>query len=309
MANARLVFVSSDLRDSNLYPDGNSYTLHMTLPIKNISKVDLVSAHFPNSMYNVTKSSNVIVINGTSNIFMYAGRYDQTSLAWTLTAAGFNTTYVKAEGHFLISNVSSYNFVFTSQEVANLMGFVPNKTYTLVQADPKKDPLYPTSNIVRSDFIANMTMNDYMFLDIEELRTPNNLSTGPLYKDTINGTNVNTMFAPIMIKNSHLSSVTNFMETKDILLTAYYPEPIASIDRLTIRWRDKNGDILNFHGLNSNSFILRFHVNDGNERIKEFKLPPPIPMNDFPHHYIVWVALVIGILILIVTKGPRSNFQ
>ena len=63
MANARLVFVSSDLRDSNLYPDGNSYTLHMTLPIKNISKVDLVSAHFPNSMYNVTKSSNVIVIN------------------------------------------------------------------------------------------------------------------------------------------------------------------------------------------------------------------------------------------------------
>jgi hypothetical protein len=307
MANSRLVFASSDLRDSNLYPDGNSYTLHMTLPVKNISKIDLVSAHFPNSMYNITKSSNVISINGTSNIFMYAGRYDQVSLALTLTSAGFTTTYVKAEGHFLISNVSSYNFVVTNSELANLMGFVTNKTYTLVPADPKKDPLYPTSNIVRSDFIANLTMNDYMFLDIEELRTPNNLSTGPLYKNTINGTNVNTMFAPIMIKNSHLSAVTNFMETKDILLTAHYPEPIASIDRLTIRWRDKNGDILNFHGLNSNSFILRFHVNDGNERMKEFQLPPPVPMVDFPHHYIVWVALVVGIILLIVTKGPRTT--
>lgn len=303
MSNARLVFVSSDLRDSNIYPNGNSYVLHMTLPVKNIFKVDLVSAHFPNSMYNVTKSSNVISINGNSNIFIHSGRYDQNSLASSLTTNGMNVAYIKTEGHFLISNAASYNFVINNSEIANLMGFVNGKTYNLSPADPTKDPTYATSNIVRSEFIANMTMNDYLFLDIEELRTPNNLSTGPLYANTIIGTNVNTMFAPVMIKNPHLSAVTNFMETKDILLTAYYPEPIASIDRLTIRWRDKLGNILNFQGLNSNSFILRLHVNGDDERIKEFdSLPSPVPFVNIPHNYIIWAILAVGLVLILMMR-------
>jgi len=303
MANTRLIFVSSDLRDSAIYPNGNSYVLHMTLPVKNISKVDLVSAHFPNSMYNITKSSNAISINGTANIFVRSGRYDQVGLANAITTNGMNVSYIKSEGHFLISNAASYNFVINNSEIANLMGFRNGKTYTLSPADPFMDPPYASSNIIRSETIANMTMNDYMFLDIEELRTPHNLSTGPLYSNTINGTNVNTMFAPIMIKNPHLSAVTNFMETKDILLTAHYPEPIASLDRLTIRWRDKFGNILDFQGLNSNSFILRLHVDENIERIKDFdSLPPPVAMEFFPHHYVVWAVLVAGLLILLMLR-------
>jgi len=308
MADARLVFVSSDLRDSNLYPSGNSYVLHMTIPVKNISKVDLVSAHFPNSMYNITSSSNVISINGNSNIFIHSGRYDQLSLANTLTTNGMNVAYNKPEGHFIISNAVSYNFVINNSEIATLMGFKKGKTYTLVPANPKQDPLYASSNIIRSDVIANMTMNDYVFLDIEELRTPRNLATGPLSDNTVIGTNVNTMFAPVMIKNPHLSSVTNFMETKDILLSTYYPEPIASIDRLTIRWRDKLGNILDFQGLNSNSFILRLHVSN-EERMKQLdSLPPPVPFNmGIPQHYIIWGILILGIIILLFSRGPRSR--
>jgi len=305
MANARLVFASSDLRDSNLYPNGNSYVLHMTIPVKNIFKIDLVSAHFPNSMYNVTKSSNAISINGNSNIFIHSGRYDQMSLANALTTNGMNVSYIRPEGHFLISNASSYNFTINNPEIANLMGFVTDKTYTLDPANPSQDPKYATSNIVRSEFIANMTMNDYLFLDIEELRTPNNLSTGPLYANTINGTNVNTMFAPIMIKNPHLSAVTNFMETKDILLTSYYPEPIARLDRLTVRWRDKLGNILDFQGLNSNSFILRIHVDGDDERMKAIDLPAPVQFSiKNNQQYIIWAVLVIGlIVILLLGKG------
>jgi len=302
MASSRLVFVSSDLRDSEIYPDGSSYILHMTLPVKNISKVDLVSAHFPNSMYNITNSSNVISINGSSNIFIHSGRYDQYSLANTLTVNGMTTNYIKTEGHFIISNNYSYNFIINNYEIANLMGFVKGKTYTLNSADPFQDPSYATSNIVRSDFIANMTMNDYVFLDIEELRTPRNISAGPLYANTVVGTNVNTLFAPVMIKNPHLSSVTNFMETKDILLTANYPEPIPSLDRLTIRWRDKYGNILNFQGLNSNSFILRLHVDEKVERIKEFDLPAPIPYGAFSKHYVIWAVLIVGIIVLMMAR-------
>jgi hypothetical protein len=40
-----LLFADSKNRD---YPSGNSYVLHLTRPIKNIERVDLVSARVPN---------------------------------------------------------------------------------------------------------------------------------------------------------------------------------------------------------------------------------------------------------------------
>jgi len=303
MSNARLVHVSSDLRDSNIYPYGNAYVLHLTIPLKNIAKVDLVSAHFPNSLYNVSTSSNAISINGNSNIFVHAGRYTQSTLVSALVSQGMNVSYLTNEGHFLISNATSYNFVIKNSQISNIMGFVANQTYTLTLANPSQDPGSTGYYIARSQLLANMTMNDYVFLDVEELRTPHNFSTGPLASNTIVGTNTNTLFAPVMIKNAHLSSVTNFMESKDILLTVYYPEPITSIDRLTIRWRDKYGDIINFQGLNSNSFILRMFVDEDDDRMKALdSLPPPVPFTSIPQHYFIWAFLAIGLVLLLLAK-------
>jgi hypothetical protein len=43
-----IVYVDSDNRNQTLWPDSNSYTLHLTNPILNISEVELVSAQLPN---------------------------------------------------------------------------------------------------------------------------------------------------------------------------------------------------------------------------------------------------------------------
>jgi hypothetical protein len=294
------VYASSEIRDTAIYPDGNAYVLHLTIPLKNITKVELVSAHFPNSLYNVTESSNAISINGNSNIFIHSGRYEQMSLTAALITQGMNVSYVQSEGHFIFSNATSYNFTINNSQIASLTGFKKNKTYTLAAANPSQDPSRAGFYIARSEFMANMTMNDYVFLDVEELRTPHNLSTGPLASNTIVGTNTNTLFAPVMIKNAHLSSVTNFMDSKDTLLTAYYPEPIQSIDRLTVRWRDKFGNIIDFQGLDSNSFILRLYVDEENNRMKALdSLPPPVPFTEISKHYVIWGVLVIGLLIIL----------
>ena len=47
------VFVSSENRDTTLYPNGNSYTLHLTTTIKDIQRVELLHASIPNTMYNL----------------------------------------------------------------------------------------------------------------------------------------------------------------------------------------------------------------------------------------------------------------
>jgi hypothetical protein len=43
-----VVYVDSNNRNQRLYPNANSYTLHLTTPIKNISNVEVVSAMLPN---------------------------------------------------------------------------------------------------------------------------------------------------------------------------------------------------------------------------------------------------------------------
>jgi len=42
------VYVDSNNRNQNLYPNSNSYTLHLTQPIVNITKVELLTAMLPN---------------------------------------------------------------------------------------------------------------------------------------------------------------------------------------------------------------------------------------------------------------------
>ena len=42
------VYVDSNNRNQTLYPNSNSYTLHLTTPIKNITKVEVLSAMLPN---------------------------------------------------------------------------------------------------------------------------------------------------------------------------------------------------------------------------------------------------------------------
>jgi len=52
-APTRLIFVDAANRDVALYPNGNSYVLHLTRPIRNIERVDLVSARHLKSMYMI----------------------------------------------------------------------------------------------------------------------------------------------------------------------------------------------------------------------------------------------------------------
>lgn len=43
-----VVYVDSNNRNQNLFPDSNSYTLYLSTPIHNISKVEVLSAMLPN---------------------------------------------------------------------------------------------------------------------------------------------------------------------------------------------------------------------------------------------------------------------
>ena len=122
----------------------------------------------------------------------------------------------------------------------------------------------------------DLSLNDYIFLDIDELRTPTHVDTGSLQGNTgtVSGSNANRNFAPVILDVAS-GCIKNFHEHKDYRVSVEYPEPITSLQRLTVRWVDKSGTALNFRGWETNAFVLRIHVRD-----QERPPPPPPPLQD-----------------------------
>jgi len=256
-----LLFADSKNRDVQLYPSGNSFVLHLTTPIKDIERVDLVSARVPNTFFNLTSGSNVISIN-SSNVSLNPGFYSVYGLSQALTSSSTALDYLPDEGHFLFSSSTPFTLLVHSHELATMLGFAKSQTLTSALAGPT-DPAYATKYILRSSTLVNMSLNEYIFLDIDELRTPSHVDTGAITGalGTITGSNSNRNFAPVMMDVGS-ACIKNFHENKDYSVSVTYPEPIGSLQRLTVRWVDSTGAPLNFRGWENNAFVLRLHIRD-----------------------------------------------
>jgi hypothetical protein len=273
-----LVFADSINRNSSVDRYANNYTLYLSTPIKNIKQVDLVSAHVPNTMYNITNGSNVMSV-GTSNISINNGFYSAGGIASAVTAAvnnAFTINYLSNEGKFLFSNTTQFSFKINTQELSNMLGVFPSITYNSAPAT-NIDPCYLGEQIVRSFNVIDMNNNEYIFLDIDELKTPNHIDAKGLSGNTgtIAGRNINRAFAPIMM-DVPSGGIKTHSENSDYTVSVTYPEPIASLQRLTIKWYDSTNRILDFRGANKHAFLLRIHTLDEDIR----RLPPPPPLQD-----------------------------
>jgi hypothetical protein len=296
-ATERLVFADSDNRDSSLYPSGNSYVLYLTTPIKNIERVDLVSARVPNTMYNITDGTNIFAV-GATNVSIRNGFYSAYGMAAAVTSNALVTLdYLPDEGKFIFSNAGAFSITIQSEEFAKIVGLSNATTYTASLAT-SLDPDYAGKYVVRSTTMVDLTLNEYVFLDIDELRTPHNVDARKLdgSSGTVSGSNANRSFAPV-IMDVGSACIKNFHENKDYRISVEYPEPINVLQRLTIRWVDKDGNLLNFRGWNTNAFVLRIHVKPEPERT----LPPPPPLQD------VELKRIIDAMTLTLPPPPKEE--
>jgi hypothetical protein len=173
-----------------------------------------------------------------------------------------------------------------------------------------------------------MSINEYIFLDIDELRTPSHVDTGAITgaNGTITGSNANRNFAPVMMDVGS-ACIKNFHECKDYSVSVTYPEPIASLQRLTVRWVDKTGAPVNFRGWDTNAFVLRLHIRDReseeeqedlkdmSRRLGELEIkrmldeqakppPPPPPPKKTP--FGKWTIFILVLLLLLGFWGYKT---
>jgi hypothetical protein len=311
------LYVDSRQRDTTQFPFGNSYTLFLQTPVHNIERVELVSAKVPNTIYNLTSGSNVLQFSGTSNVSFNPGFYSTCSIVDTFNnsaqVSNVLMTYLDAEGKFIFTgNVSS--LTTRTQEIADILGLpLGTTTSSPIASNRVYQGLFPTANAyVVSNNIVSLEMNDYIWLDIEEFRTPlttdaRKLVLNPqgVYTTTSNTSARSFAIIPLDVPSGGIKA---FKEETDYKVSVEFPSRLDSLDRLTIKWLDRNGVPLNFRGLDINSFTLRVvtvHVPVTPER--PVSLPPPVPFGK-DNQKIVWgatLALVIGLMLIILVGKKR----
>jgi len=308
-----IVFADSIQRDTTLYPSGNSYTLHLTNPLKNITKVDLVSAVVPNTMYNLTSISNVLQID-TSNIFFNPGFYSTSSLVSVFNASGqvssgtATMAYLPGEGKFIFyGNLASVTCL--TADIAKLLGLPLGTTASMpISSNQEFAGTWPlATTYVVSTSIVNMSINEYIWLDIEEFRTPLTLDAKQLAQKawgqvTTSGSTAATSFALIPMDVSS-GVYKSFKEESDYRISVDFPSQIDSLERLTVTWRDRYGNPLNFNGLDTNSFGIRVHTVIVPSEPKRFEsIPAPVQEGLFQDKQkamiILSIILVVGLVII-----------
>ncbi len=241
------IHVDSKNRDCNIYPFGNSYTLHFVKDLKNVTRVDLVSAKVPNSIYNLTNGTDVM-----NDISIPPGFYCAQNLATDISKriGKDSFQYLPSEGRFIyLSNDPASTITVHSSEFAKMSGFINEKTY-----DVSPISFIPGfTHGVKSENLIDLSLNEYVFLDIEEFRTP---YFEDLKSLSMSGMNARNMFAAIPMDVSS-TQVKTFKESTDYYVSMQVPR--QTLSRLTIRWFDKNLNLLNFQGFENNAFILRVH--------------------------------------------------
>jgi hypothetical protein len=232
------IHIDSKNRNKTLFPNGNTYVIDIPHVIKGAVKVDLVSAKVPNSMYNVTDGSNVLSTHNAT-VSIVPGFYSACSLPEAFTSQ-VTFEYIQEEGKFVyLTNESTSTLTVHSEELAKMLGFDVNKSYTV-------SPLSRSgfSYGVKSVRIVDFSLNEYVFLDIEEFRTP--------------FTNAGNMFAMIPM-DVPSTQIKTFKENTDYIMSTRLTHQ-QTISRLTIHWYDKDLKLLNFQGFDNNGFILRVYT-------------------------------------------------
>lgn len=271
--------VNSNLRDTTMYPYGNSYIMHLLNPIEDIVRVELIQAAVPNVIENVTDGANIIqvsnVVNNTLHSFSIPnGFYSAGGLASEIESAinfetGINVAYLSNEGRYLFtrSNVSpAFDFKPTST-LATLMGFSDTSTRTAIEVQDEANitpvfSLYANNDryrgnfFIKSDRLLNLAPDNYIFLDIPELNTVRMQQAQRLQANSFSTTAAQNNFGPIPL-DVGAGGIKNFKETSDYIYGVDFDPPISSISRLTVRWRKSDGTLIDFQGLDQNSFIVK----------------------------------------------------
>jgi hypothetical protein len=213
-------------------------------------------------MYNFTNDSNtpLFTINAGTHIHLPPGFYTSTGIVTDInnninTPNRFSATYLQNEGKIILA----YNnpFTITTGPTADIIGLKPSNVYSSILATSANgywSTTFAGQHVIKSSNICDFTTSTFVFLDIAELRSSSFIDTS-----SVNGSGgpVRRTFGPIPL-NVTSGGIKTFSENTDYPIGVDFIPPLGSIERLTISWKDYQGNLINFNGFEDNAILLRF---------------------------------------------------
>lgn len=281
MVNVHYILCESHERDKETYENPNHFRLHLQNPLREVKRVELVNLRVPNTLYVIDDNVDLISISSSSSttsmktFSIPRGHYSPSALALELTRAVYNITLVQIAwrsdlGKFFFYRSAStvdFNVTINTTELQNVMGFtdgLPRVSYE-VPSQPISDSnfvLYANNatyggyKILFSDQLANTNNFGYIYLDIEELRSTRVECAGRLGDSGVAASSSRFSFAPILV-DADAGNFLTFFENSGSSSAIDFTPRIAKMDRLTINWKNREGELIDFNGRDANSFMLR----------------------------------------------------
>jgi hypothetical protein len=307
------IHVDSRNRDTALFPFSNTYTVFLNTPITNVTRVDLVTAIVSNpfstgnayiwlditelrtpSTYDARKltltnvgplASPIVPIATISSLVSsttLAGQANQvyTNIASTATGNGTGARFTVSRNGTGVPAVTL---------VTGGNGYSVGNTITLAGAT-----------------VGGATPADNITFTVATI------GTNQIQRNQTSSQTPATSFAVIPL-DVPVNFQRTFKEASDYAWSVTYPSRLDSIERLTVRWLDNSGAIVNFGNAaayDPNMFVLRVYtqiVPTAPER--PLSLPPPVREGLFEDKSKVYLGavgmLVIGLIMIMLVRKRR----
>ena len=191
--------------------------------------------------------------------------------------------------------------VYVDSAYRNTSTYVNSNTYSVHLTNPIRN--VSRVELVSAFINTSGLSNTYVFLDIQELRTPFHIDARKLGTGgTPSGNTASSSFA--MIPLDVVNGVKYFKETGDFKIDAKFPSRIDRLDRLTISWIDINGrPVIGLNDTTGTGCVLRVHTEDVKiEKSILNDLPAPVPLDGGPNMALVGALLVAGLVVILFVR-------
>jgi hypothetical protein len=311
MEQVSYIHVDSRNRDTTLFPFSNTYTVFLNKPITNVTRVDLVSAIVTNPStanayiwLDITELRTPSTYDARKLTLTNVGPLASPTLPILTISALVTSTTIIGQANQVYRNIASTatgngtgarftvtrngSGVPTVALAAAGSGYSVGVTITLAGATVGGTT--PTDNITFT--VASVGSN--------QIQSNQTSSLTPA-----------TSFAVIPMDVAQNFQRT-FKETTDYAWSVTYPSRLDSIERLTVRWLDYTGSVVQFGGpgtitFDPNMFVLRVYtqfVPTAPER--PLSLPPPVREGLFEDKSKVYLGalatLVIGLIMIMLVR-------
>ena len=272
--------VQVDSRDRETSASANNYVMYLTEPIRHIKNVIIRDIQVPNSTYNIVDGENTFTIDvlGAGTVTLAPGSYSGLDLAShifnvTSSQAGlditWNVVYDTGSKKFIFTQTNPFVVTFGSSNLADTMGF-DNLIYNSASytQDYYVKDLTLQAAFIPSDRVANLVKDKYFYLSIDELSDPR-IQTAKRANSSgggFSGNNISHLFGKVPVYSGPGNDIF-FDRNGMFTMKRHYISPLTSLSRLSIKWVDYKGDLINFNGMTNNSFTLEFECDTRNLNI------------------------------------------